>query len=314
VPQATRRARESGVNDEMALRTASYRPRNVESTNWSAIQPFVLDCAVRLPLNGWSSTTRVLRVLTQLAAWAAGEGLPLDPEVVLDPDSVERFIEVGANDDRSRATYRSVLRRVGPLLTERAPWEPKPMAVARRQVALPYSARELDQLRLDVGRQATQARLRAARALVALGLGAGLDGRWVTRVGARDVARRSGVVVVRVGEPSPRAVPVLGSWENEILELAGTAGGEFLVGGHSTSRNRASALAASLVIPPGHPRLSASRLRSTWLLWHLNAGTRLPELAAAAGLKGVTVLSDLLSLVDPMPEGDAGLMLREASR
>src|SRR5450759_1609370 len=113
VPQATRRARESGVNDEMALRTASYRPRNVESTNWSAIQPFVLDCAVLLPLNGWSSTTRVLRVLTQLAAWAAGEGLPLDPEVVLDPDSVERFIEVGANDDRSRATYRSVLRRVG---------------------------------------------------------------------------------------------------------------------------------------------------------------------------------------------------------
>jgi hypothetical protein len=109
-------------------------------------------------------------------------------------------------------------------------------------------------------------------------------------------------------------VPVLGSWENEILELAGTAGDEFLVGGRSTSRNRASALAASLVVPPGHPPLSASRLRSTWLLWHLNTGTRLPELAVAAGLKGVTVLSDLLSLVAPMPEGDADLMLRGAPR
>ena len=314
MPQATRRARQSGVNDEIGLRIASYRPRNVESTNWSAIQPFVLDCAVRLPLNGWASTIRVLRVLAQLAAWAAGEGLPLDPEVILDPDTVERFTELGLSDDHSRATYRAILRRVGPLLTARAPWEPRPASVARRQVAPPYSPSEVEQLRTDAFGQPTQARQRAARALLALGLGAGLDGRWVTRVEARDVEHRGDVVVVGVGEPSTRAVPVLGMWEDEILDLAASAGDEFLVGGRSTSRNRASSLTASLVVPPGHPPLSASRLRSTWLLWHLRAGTRLPELARAAGLKGVTVLSDLLSLVVPMPEGDADLMLRGAPR
>jgi len=94
------------------------------------------------------------------------------------------------------------------------------------------------------------------------------------------------------------------------LELAATADHEFLVGGYSTSRNRASALTASFEAPPGHPKLSCARLRSTWLLWHLMAGTRLSELAAAAGLRGVTVLSDLLADVPPMDERDAIPMLR----
>jgi len=107
-----------------------------------------------------------------------------------------------------------------------------------------------------------------------------------------------------------RVVPVLPRWESDVLELAATADHEFLVGGCSTSRNRASALTASLMVPSGHPKLSCARLRSTWLLWHLIAGTRLPELAAAAGLQGVTVLSDLLAKVPPMDERDAISMLR----
>ena len=85
-----------------------------------------------------------MRVLARLAAWAVGEGLPLDVEVVLDPDTVERFVAVGLADDRSRATYRAVLRRVGPLLTTKAPWESRQRGVARRQVAVPYTAQEID--------------------------------------------------------------------------------------------------------------------------------------------------------------------------
>jgi hypothetical protein len=135
VPKATRRVPHWDAHDEIGPRIATYRPRNIESSSWFAVQPFVLDCAERLPLSGWPSTIRGLRALAQLAAWAAGEGLSLDREVILDPDTVERFTELGLSDDRSRATYRAILRRVGPLLTVRAPWEPRPASVARRQVA-----------------------------------------------------------------------------------------------------------------------------------------------------------------------------------
>ena len=309
MPKGRRRASDWGANEEIALRVASYRPRAMDEPLWADIRPFVLSCATALPLDGWASTTRTLRVLAQIGLWAIREGVALDRELVFDPETVERFAAASPGSDASRATYRAILRRVGPLLTRKAPWEPRRPPVSRRQVAAPYTPGELAQLSNDASHQTTQGRCRAARALIALGAGAGLDGRWCTRVRADDVLI-DGVVLLRIGDPMARVVPVLAQWESDVLELAATSDHEFLVGGCSTSRNRASALTASLVVPPGHPKLSCARLRSTWLLWHLTAGTRLPELATAAGLRGVTVLSDLLADVPPMDEGDAISMLR----
>ena len=237
----------------------------------------------------------------------------MDPEVVLDPDTVERFVSEALRADRSRATYRATLRRIGPLATTKAPWEPRAASVARRQLALPYDADELTTLRRYALVQPTPGRVRAARALLALGAGAGLDGRWSSRVASDDVTRRDGMVLVSVGEPAARTLPVLVAWEGEVWDLATSAGDEFLVGGRSRARNRAGALAASLVVPPGYPRLSAPRLRSTWLVAHLAMGTRMPELAGAAGMKGVTVLSDLLEFVPALDEVEAQAMLRGRS-
>jgi hypothetical protein len=258
---------------------ARYRPQRLDAATWAAAKPFVLCCADELGLDGGAAALRVVRVLARIAVWALGEGLSLNVEVVLDPANVERFIASAPDPDRSRATYRSELRRVGPLLTRHAPWESRPAAVSRRQVAPPYSQRELRLLQADATAQPTPGRRRAARALLALGAGAGLDGRWVSWVGAQDVTAHSWGVMVRVSEPATRVVPVLAEW-------------------------------ASLIVGNGNPRMSASRLRSTWLLTHLTAGTRLPELVRAAGLQGVTVVSDLLPLVPFLEDSEALAMLR----
>jgi hypothetical protein len=288
-----------------------YRPDEVNPARLPELRRFVWDCVCRLGWEGDSASAwRVLRELARISSWAVGDGVPLDAEVVFDPATVERFIAVGLAGDPSRATYRAVLRRVGPQLTSRAPWQPRPATVARRQVAPPYTQVEFEQLKADAMKQSTASRLRAARALLALGAGAGLDGRWVARVGSGDVLRVGGAVLVSVGEPAARRVPVLGEWEDEVLDLAATAGREFLVGGYSVSKNRAGAIAAWLDVGQSHPRFSAPRLRSTWLITHLTLGTRLPELARAAGLQGVTVLSDLLRYVPALDEAGALNMLR----
>lgn len=289
---------------------SSYRPSEVHPEHWDEVRRFVWDCVCKLGWNADSSSWRVLRELARITSWAAGEGLPLDVEVVLDPETVERFIAVGLAGDPSRATYRAVLRRVGPTLTRRAPWQQRPAPVARRHVAAPYTGAELEMLRADALGQPTNSRVRAARALLALGAGAGLDGRWIARVAAGDIEQVSGAVLVSVGEPHARRVPVLAQWEDEVLDLAATADGQFLVGGQSTSKNRAGALGASLVVGHGHPRFSASRMRSTWLVAHLLMGTRVPELAKAAGLQGVTVLSDLLEFVSALDDAEAFELLR----
>ncbi len=123
-------------------------------------------------------------------------------------------------------------------------------------------------------------------------------------------SRRAGGVLVRVGPPRPRIVPVLASFEADLIELAKGPPERLLVGGTATSRHRASNLVAGLRWPPGSPSLSTRRLRSTWLAHHLTAGTRLPELARSAGLVGVAVLGDLLEFVPPLGDRDAVRQLR----
>jgi hypothetical protein len=274
------------------------------------LRDFIVPAVAALEPVGLSSAGSTVRVLTQIAAWCLSHGMPLDWEVVLDPDTVERFVSVGIRHDRCRGTYRAELRRVGPLLTSKAPWEPRAEAVNRRRVAVPYSAEELELLWRDAQHQATPARLLAGQALIALGAGAGLDGRWSTRVATEDVVVRDGVAFVHVGEPAARLVPVLARWEDVVLELAGTARGQFLVGGRSLARNRAGDLARKFVVGHGHPALSAPRLRATWLVHHITLGTRLPELMRAAGLEGITVLSDLMDNVESLDEVDTARMIR----
>jgi hypothetical protein len=271
---------------------------------------FVAGMVADLALGDSSSAMRKRRALQRIVDWSVAEGIALDRELILDPDTVERFVEVGLATDGSRATYRSTLRQIGPLLTKRAPWPPRPVAVARRALAPPYSEAEVALLRVDAEEQPTPERRRAARALLSFGLGAGLDGRWICRVSAADVRRSGRAVLVKVGEPAAREVVVLARWEDDVLELAASAGTEFLVGGRSSSRNRTGNLVASLQVPTGHPPIAPARLRSSWLLGHLERGTRVPELCRAAGIQGPAVLSGLVALVSPMPSARVEAMLR----
>ena len=128
--------------------------------------------------------------------------------MILDPDTVERFVELALSGERSAATYRSLLRRVSPLLTTSAPWEPLPASLQRRALVVPYSEVEVRILCEDAALQPSESRRRAALGLLALGLGAGLDGRWVAKVRATDVVKRGRFVIVSVGEPAARSVVV----------------------------------------------------------------------------------------------------------
>ena len=249
-------------------------------------------------------------MLRRLADFATSEGLPLEREVILDPDTVERFVELAISGERSAATYRSLLRRVGPLLTSSAPWEPLPASMQRRALVAPYSEVEVKILCEDAALQPTESRRRAALGLLALGLGAGLDGRWVAKVRATDVLKRGRFVIISVREPAARSVVVRAEWEHNVLELASSAGRSFLLGGDSVSSNRTSHLTDSLVVPTGHPRLVPARLRSTWLLEHLMAGTRPSELCQAAGLKRVNACSNLIEYMGPLCDKEAAEQLR----
>jgi hypothetical protein len=300
-----------GLSPEVALWLERYTPRSIPRSLWEAtLRPIVVPALIDLKPKGIASGQIYAWALTRLLVWALGEHLPFDLETLLDPDTVERFCSEGLKDVRSRGQYRTYLRFIGPKLTKKAPWEPRPVPMGHRQVVRPHPPEELAAIRQDAYAQSSPTRRRSAVAIVALGAGAGLDGRWSPKVRGTDVERDGEAVLVRVGPPVPRQVPVLAEFEQDLLGLAEEAGDGLLIGGQSTSKNRASALARRFEVGHGHPALNASRLRATWLVHHLTVGTRLPELAAAAGLQGTGLFSDLLAFVPALPEEEARRMLR----
>ena len=182
--------------------------------------------------------------------------------------------------------------------------------MSKRQPAPPYSASELEVLKHDALDQPTPTRRRAACALLALGLGAGLDGRWLARVGPEDVTCDNGVVEVAVGEPAPRRVVVVAEWENEVLDLAETAGDGCLIGTRSNARNRVQILpspscdplAIPVSVPAGFARPGCSVIS--------RPERAVTELCQAAGLQSLVVLSDLMVFVEPLDDAASRTQLR----
>jgi hypothetical protein len=299
------------LDSDVERRIQSYIPRDIPQQLWLEIlRPFVVGALRASRPSGRSQMEQNARVLTWIAHWCWDQGIPLDIEVVLDPDTVERFFSIGMRDFPSRGTYRTVLRRLGPQLTDRAPWAPRPEPMRRRKVALPYSAEEMKLLESDARRQPTDAKRRSALGFIAFGAGAGLDGRWVAKVRGTDVVADVDGVLVEVGEPRPRSVPVLARYEGLVLELAAAAGAGYVLHSSTEHRNRTNKLAAGLKRGPDHPVLSAPRLRSTWIVEHLRRGTRLPELLTAAGPTRVESIDELLAWVEPMDERAARRVVR----
>ena len=296
---------------DIERRIEGYVPRDVPTPVWEEkLRPFVIPALQAAAPVGLAAMERFARVLTLIAAWCVREGIPLDIEVVLDPDTVERFCSKGLKKTASRPSYRATLRRLGRELTTTAPWEPRPEPMPARLPAPPYSEAELVALIGDAARQSTPGRRRKARALIVLGVGAGLDGRWARKVRGTDVVRLGGGVGVKVSAPSPRVVPVLAAYEDEIVLLAEEAGDEYLVGGTRTHKNRTNEIVARFEDGHNHPKLSSARLRSSWIVTHLTMGTRLPELLAAAGTKRIETFDALLKYVPEMDPAKALDMLR----
>jgi hypothetical protein len=274
--------------------------------------PFVAEQILRLNL-GLDPAKALTRCLAYQVAWCLGQGIALEIDHVLDPDTVARYIDEGFRGSPSaKATTRSQLRRLGRALATGAPWEPPPAAFSRTKVAPPYSAAELALIDRDTQRQGTQPLRHAARALVTLGVGAGLDGRWNTRIEVADVRRTRGSVEIRVPAPNARLVVVRERYADEILALATAVGRGPLVGRSTNHKNAAARIAAEVVIDQGRLVLAPKRLRSSWLVSLVEGRVELPVILEAAGLKGLGPIEDLLAFIRRSPDAEARRQLGEA--
>lgn len=275
-----------------------WRPARLDALAWDPIADFVRQAVRLLRPPTTKNAQYELWTIAPFVAWAASIGTPLDRELVFTPDLVGRYCEshVRATPGTARS-IRAHLTRVGPQLTRRAPWPPVRQRIPRSHLQPPYSPWELDRLEAAAHSQGTAIRRHLFEALMAIGLGCGIDGRWVSDVFGSDVVVSEHGVTVRAQNPD-RSVVCLAAFEDRLAAAARRVGKGRIIG----SRTAVNTLVFQLGHPTDGVRLSLGRLRSTWLLHHLTVGTPLAVLLPAAGLRtacGLTEIIRLLPAVDP---------------
>lgn len=237
----------------------------------------------------------------RLAAFGESLGMKLSAQALLREATIERFVLTGcpAVSPATRRTLRTNLRALRRALE--ANRQPEPVALPRERSKRPYSEAEIAAYLRLAAAQPTEARRMRARALLCLGVGAGLVGSELRHLRGRDVIRRSSGLLVVVGGRRARAVPVLARFQAPLEEAAAFAGDRLILGGRKPGRRNVSdALCAALSADAALPHLEAGRLRATWLC----ECARLIGLAAFMRAAGIRCSQRLGDLVAELPELD----------
>jgi integrase len=225
--------------------------------------------------------------LRGLSRFAEARGVPAGREFLLDYDVIEAFCVAGLADraPATRGTYRSALYRLAEATHGPPGQRPAPFPGARAPA--PYSPAERAELAALAAAQRDPAKRSSARAMVVFGIGAGLRPGELVALCGDDIVRHGRQVLVQVGGPAARVVPVTPGYAVRARELARGAGAGHVFRPGPAGRfykNFVTNFARGLAADPAAPGLSMRRARSTFICGHLAAGTPVPVLLAITGI------------------------------
>jgi hypothetical protein len=288
---------------------ARYEPK-VLTDQWFEARPFIISVLTEIDGKTPYSTTELGFALTRLTEWALSRAfIDLEREVLFRRDIIDRFITFGSTDLAAgvRGNMRSQLLRVAEELLEPDLARVRMTALSRSRPSAPYSPREIAKMFSWAAAQRTPGRNADAHVLIHLGLGAGLSASEIGNCLAGDVVVRLAGVLINVGGERPRTVPVVEEWEDGIARRAAELDPRSFL-----FRPKHVAHYPNLVsnfVSKGHTSQHSpqtQRLRATWVVRHLSAGTPVLPLMRAAGVDSLEALTRFMQFVDE-PESDAAI-------
>lgn len=278
-----------------------YRPQ-LPKRDWDAIAPYVHDVVARAEPLVTYDARELYPAVTRLAHFTRVEYAPLADASVFDPYMVNRFIthHLAGYNRASRNTIRARLRRVSEaLLGDDAIGKFK--ALGKADAVTPYSVAEQASLESWSRAQTSEERRTSAAALLSLGFGAGLTGAEIIRQRLEDISEAGATLIARVAGENERDVPVHHEWDAGLrarLQFMGREGWTFRTDQRGGNIN----LITDFVSRTGpEVPLQTRRMRATWLVGHLEAGTPLKALLRIAGLQSAEALDRVLPFVDDGP-------------
>lgn len=275
---------EGVVNKNLTL-INSYHP-NLDPAVWASMRSFVCDTVRDRFTVGRTvaDTRRALIILTTFADWAlfAGAGELLLRDDIIDAYITHRHLEA---DAAVTERERKLLRTLGGYENTREDRENSTSALP----STPLTEGEQEEVRVWMTTQPSAERRRQSTAIAALGLGAGLTSHEMMNVRGRDILTLgdglAGIVL------DDRLVPVLADWNDELTSCV-CGLDDYVIAPRATVRT---ANTLRVVVRGSRGPVSpVQRMRATWLLQHVNAGTPLNNLMLAAGLEDASFLRRLL--------------------
>lgn len=302
------------MSPEVRARLERYRPRTDRAECWEELRPIVLQLAELSNPPSAKNASVTMSAISGYVLWAKAKGFSLVVENLAVYSVIDWHLADNRYIESTEATYRSALYR----MVDAAP--PSGAKGRRRPVLPPYTAAEQAQMLALVDTQPTEASSLRLAALLRAGLGAGPTPTEMRYLRPHDLNRRHGVVVLAVGQDAARReVPVLSAHAEPLWDVARRAealGMAHLVTGAGSpdSENVLSSLVADVNGSAQAPRLLSSRLRTTWLVTHLQARTPLDVLLPVAGEVSVARLAELMVHVEADHPSTAALLLASADQ
>ncbi len=289
----------------MTTTIATYTP-DLPSTDWAVIGEFVRDAVAACDCLTPYSARELLIALARHVHWCVfTAGLPLDRAVVFHRDTIAEYIAYGCPQMSagSAGNRRSQLLRMSELLLPPATRTSRLAALPASPPTQPYSIPEQVALRSWAAGQVTQYQVVNCHVLLALGLGAGLSAAEVGDVQAGHLHCDADGVLVDVVGKRARVVPVLAEWESVLVDVADAAMRPdlyvFRPRRDKAHRNLVGNFVDKTNIVRVRPNLQ--RMRATWIVTHLTAGSPVKALVQAAGVDSLEALTRYLGYV---PDAD----------
>lgn len=264
----------------------TYRPQLPDDV-WRAIRPYVFDLADRAETKVVYKREDLLPALSRLAAYAFRVGYPLEDSYVLDPFSIDQFVlhHLDGYNRASRNTMRARIRRVSEAIL--GPDAAATLvALGKAEASRPYSPDEVIGLHAWARHQPSAERSSSALALLALGCGAGLTGAEIIALRLEAIETDRPGMFVNLPH---RRVPVVDEWQSALqtrIEFKEGYGWAF----RSEQRGGNANLISDFVARAGSVPLQTRRMRATWVVHHLDAGTALRRLLTMAGMSSAEAL------------------------
>lgn len=306
-----------------------WTPQDLDAERWAMVEAAVVAAITAYRPSTAGSLRNVRSTVVAFAAWLQQRPFrtvddALQVQELLADGVIDTYLAgpMAKEPDASRATVRSVLRRVVRNLNP----GPKPEAIAYQPVQGPYTEAECARFVLLARNQPTVPLRRSLSAMVALGLGAGLgaeDQREIAPCHVRevDLGEQGSALAVDVPSTRARTVIVRAEYEPLLREALGLhaqarrGSATPLCGVKADRKNGANRVAAKAVTATGTGiDVDAARLRATWLVACMSAAVPLGALLHAAGLRTPRTLADLLPFCPPADPEAVAAVLRATDR